>query len=186
MQGSVAVPGTVNLRLGATPRRRNVRRARTSSRRSSSSRGSSYYANRAALRRAYIRGKYPSSQYARAYIPRGQGHLGLTAGMYNSQVGPQEQAFRKQIGWRGRGDYTSGRGAYFGQVAGAYLGNAAATALSSTAAFSSGGVLSAAAPFLHAGLSDLGSRVGDKLENYVTERTSVCRSFVLTDASQAC
>lgn len=170
MQGSVAVPGTVNLRLGSVPRRRNVRRTRATGRRSSSSRGSSYYANRAALRRAYIRGRWPSSTYARAYVPRGQGHLGITPGAYSSQVTPAEQAFRKQIGWRGRGDYMSGKGAYFGRMAGGYLGSAAAGALATTSAFSSGGVLAPAAPYLHATLKDLGARAGSAAEDFVVDK----------------
>jgi len=103
-------------------------------------------------------------------VKRGAGAFGLTAGAKYSEVPAAEQAYRKSIGWRGRGDYMSGRGAYFGRVAGGFLGKAAATALSTTAAFSSGGALAAATPFLHAGLSDLGSRAGDYAEDYIIDK----------------
>jgi len=168
--GSVAIPGTVNLRIGA----QNTRRRKTGKKKSMPKK--STYANRAKLRQAYLKGKYPSSQWAHPYVRRGQGHFGLTAGLKYSEVNAAEQAFRKSIGWRGRGEYMSGKGAYLGRAAGGFLGKAAASALGTTAAFSSGGAFAAASPFLHAGLSDLGSRIGDRVENFVIDKY---RTFVL-------
>lgn len=168
--GSVAIPGTVNLRIGA----QNSRRRKTGKKKSMPRKTS--YASRAKLRQAYLKGKYPSSQWAHPYVRRGQGHLGLTAGLKYSEVNPAEQAFRRSIGWRGRGEYMSGKGAYLGRTAGRFLGKAAASALSTTAAFSSGGVLAAATPLLHAGLSDLGSRAGDYAEDFIIDKY---RTFVV-------
>jgi len=164
MQGTASVPATVNLRIGGSSAGRRRKTARKSTSKKTN------YASRAKLREAYLRGKYPTSKWAHPYVERGKGHFGISAGLKYSEVNPAEQAFRKSIGWRGRGDYTSGRGAYFGRVAGGFLGKAAATALSTTAAFSSGGVLSAATPFLHAGLSDIGSRAGSYAEDYVIDK----------------
>lgn len=176
--GSVAIPASVSLNLaGSRPRsssrRRKYGRSRSYGRSYSRGSRSSYYAKRASLRKAYLRGRWPSSLYAHPYIARGSAAaraLGFTPGATYSQVGPEEQANRKQAGWYGKGDYMQGRGGYIGRVAGGLLGGLAGTAVAGGSAFASGGALAGAGPAVIAGGSALGAAMGDEFEDRMRAR----------------
>lgn len=130
--GSVNVPASVSLNIGSRSQRRSYgSRSRSYGRRKySRSRYSvSRYQRRAIARRAYVRGKWPSSQYAHVYVPRGSQAaqaLGMTPGQTFQEANAENQALRRSMGWYGKGGYW---GNLLGKAAGSFLGGPTGAAI---------------------------------------------------------